>query len=251
MRQFSWKAAGRVFGAILSGTLFPPICFGCGRRVAQTGTLCPQCWAEMPFLTKPYCPVMGLPFRFDPGDGFLSGEAMADPPPFAAARAAMLHRGLAQKMVSGLKYSGRAEFAPIMAQWMAQAAADLLAECDYIVPLPLHRRRFFSRGYNQAAELGRHLAKLTGKGFAPQILARKKYTIPQVGLSARARSRNVRGVFAVKPGERAALKGKIVALVDDVYTTGATAKAAARVLRRAGAAKIFVLTFSRAVKEEF
>jgi len=230
--------------------LFPPVCCGCGRRIDQIGTVCPQCWSEIQFVTGPYCPIMGVPFRFDVGDGFLCGEALRDPPPFDCARAAVLHKGLAQLMVSRLKYSRRLELAPIMGQWLLRAGRDLLAQCDYIVPLPLHRRRFWQRGYNQSAELARYLARATAREFAPHILRRQKYTVPQVGLSAAERVKNMRGVFAVEKAARPLLKGKIVVLVDDVYTTGATARAAARILRRAGTAKIFVLTFSRAVKKE-
>jgi len=229
--------------------LFPPICCGCGRRIDRIGTVCPQCWGKIQFLTGPYCPVMGVPFRFDVGDGFLCGEALREPPPFDCARAAVLHKGLAQLMVSRLKYSRRLELVPVMGQWLLRAGRDLLAECDYIVPLPLHRRRFWQRGYNQSAELARYLAAETGKIFAPHILLRKKYTVPQVGLSAAERIKNMRGVFAVSAAARPQLLGKIVVLVDDVYTTGATARAAARILRRAGTARINVLTFSRVVKE--
>jgi len=250
-----WSKWGAPLAAELGRTaeklLFPPSCVGCGRAVEANGLLCPHCWGKMPFITKPYCPIMGMPFRFDPGDGFLSGEALADPPPFTAARAAVLHKGPAVPLVSGLKFSGRTELAPIMAGWMLRAGADILPQADAIIPLPLHNRRFRHRGYNQAAELGRNLARLAGKEFWPQILLRRKYTIPQVGLSAKERARNVRGVFALRPEAKALLKGRAVVLVDDVYTTGATVKAAARVLKRAGAAEVFVLTFSRAVKEEF
>jgi len=242
---------GRQAGQMAARLLFPPCCFGCGRTVAQNGDLCPQCWGKMPFITQPYCPIMGIPFRYDPGDGFLSGEALQEPPVFTAARAVALHRGLAMRMVSGLKYSGRTELAPIMAEWMLRAGADIVAQADAIIPLPLHNRRFRRRGYNQAAELGRNLARLAGKEFLPQILARRKYTVPQVGLSAKARARNVRGVFAARPEGKPLIKDKAVLLVDDVYTTGATVKAAARALKRAGAAQIFILTFTMAVKEEF
>lgn len=240
---------GRILPAQIALALFPPVCPGCGRRIAQIGAVCPQCWGKMRFLSRPYCPIMGVPFRFDAGDGFICGEALRDPPVFDHARAALLHQGLGQNMVSRLKYGGRTELAPIMAGWIARAAADLLAECDYIVPLPLHWRRFQQRGYNQSAELARPLAKAAGKIFAPQILMRKKYTMPQVGLSAQKRAENVRGVFAIVPHYRTMLKGKNIALIDDVYTTGATAKAAARALKRGGAARVDVLTCTRVVKE--
>ncbi|AQS42194.1 MAG: ComF family protein [Candidatus Tokpelaia hoelldobleri] len=244
-RIITKAAAGGV--QLMGMLLFPPGCPGCGRAIAAIGTICSDCWLELPFLTPPFCPVMGIPFHSDYGDGILSGEALASPPPFDHARAVVAHEGLARNLVTRLKYGARTDLAPWMATWMVRAGYDLVSACDMIVPVPLHRRRFWKRGYNQSAELARAIARICGKPFCPQLLARRKPTRPQVGLSAKRRADNVRGVFAVPPRGAAALKHKHIVLVDDVYTTGATVKAAARILKRAGAARVDVLTFSRVV----
>jgi ComF family protein len=137
----------------------------------------------------------------------------------------------------------------MMAQWMLRASDGTVAACDAILPVPLHRTRIFLRKFNQAAELGRHMARQAERPFLPATLLRIRRTRQQVGLGARAREDNVRGAFAVAEGREGDVFGKRLVLVDDVYTTGATVAAAARALRRAGAADITVLTFARALAE--
>jgi predicted amidophosphoribosyltransferase len=133
--------------------LLPPVCAGCRRQVSQPGALCGLCWPELRFIERPWCAVMGTPFSHDMGEGFLSAEAIADPPPFERARAAVAYSGVARRMVQSLKYADRTDLAPWMARWMVRAGAELVGEADVVLPVPLHWRRFFTRRFNQAAEL--------------------------------------------------------------------------------------------------
>lgn len=236
--------SGRI-GAWVGDLLFPPVCAGCGVIVAAPGTVCGACWNGLRFIDRPYCAVMGTPFAYDLGEGAVSAEAIADPPPFRRARAAVAHDGIPRQMVHGLKYRDRTDLAPWMARWMARAASDLVAECEVIVPVPLHPHRFWTRRFNQAAELGRAMARSSGKPFAPEALARIKKTRQQVGLGSNERAANVRGAFRVPEAQEIAIAGRVVLLVDDVYTTGATIKAATRALLRARAAAVDVVTFAR------
>lgn len=237
------RAAGRF--------LFPPICLGCQSQVAEPGSLCGTCWANLRLIDKPYCPVMGTPFHEDRGDGFLSAEAIANPPPFVRLRSAAVHTGLARRMVGDLKYRDRADLAPWMARWMLRAGSELVKDADLIAAVPLHRRRFFQRRYNQSAELARNLAALADVAFAPDLVRRVRSTQQQVGLHAKQRQDNVRGAFRVDAKSKAKLAGKRVLLIDDVYTTGATASAVVRVLLRSGATAVDVLTFSRVLPDQF
>jgi len=230
--------------------LFPPACLGCRNLVTAPGTLCAACWPGLRFIERPWCPVMGTPFPHDMGDGFLSGEAIANPPPFARARSAVAYRGVAGRMVQALKFSDRTDLAPWMARWMVRAAVELIPDADVVVPVPLHRRRFFHRRFNQSAELARAFARLTGLDYQPTALLRRRVTRQQVGLGARERQENVRGAFYVPPAGERILKGKRVILIDDVFTTGATVAAATRTLKRAGVREVDVLTFARALKED-
>jgi ComF family protein len=231
--------------------LFPPLCAGCRRIVTEPGTLCGECWPKIRFLERPWCEVMGTPFSHDMGEGFLSAEAIANPPRFERARAAVAYDGVARRMVQGLKYSDRTDLAPWMAGWMARAGAELLAEADVIVPVPLHRRRFLWRRFNQSAELARMLAGRAGKPFEPMAVARVKVTRQQVGLRPREREDNVRGAFRVPAEADIEVRGRRVLVVDDVYTTGATVSAVARALKRGGASAVDVLTFARVLPGDF
>jgi ComF family protein len=234
-----------------AGLLFPPVCAGCLCRVSEPGALCGTCWPKLRFLEPPWCPVLGLPFSHDMGEGFLSAEAIANPPPFDRARAAVVYSGVARRMVQGLKYHDRTDLAPWMARWMLRAGSELVAEADLIVPVPLHWRRFFGRRFNQSAELGRTIAERSGLAFVPDAVRRVKQTRQQVGLKPQERVDNVRAAFSVTPEARALVAGRRVLVVDDVYTTGATVSAMAKALKRSGAGAVDVLTFARVLPGDF
>lgn len=194
---------------------------------------------------------MGTPFIHDMGEGFLSAEAIADPPPFERARAAVAYSGAARQMVQGLKYQDRTDLAPWMARWMARAGAELLDEADVIVPVPLHWRRFFRRQFNQSAELARALSRSSGVPFRPAAIRRTRLTRQQVGLERQEREGNVRGAFRVPVEQEIEIAGRRVLLVDDVYTTGATACAVTKALKKGGAAAVDVLVFARVLPGDF
>ncbi|WP_290897905.1 ComF family protein [Hoeflea sp.] len=225
--------------------VYPPVCAGCGKMTGLPAALCPECWATVRFIERPYCEITGLPFDHDRGEGLVSPEAIAKPPPYQWARAAVFHDGVARKIVHGLKYSDRADLAVMMSAWMARAGRDVLDDSDVIIAVPLHRGRLFARRYNQSAELARQLARITGKPFLPGAMRRVRATRQQVGLGLRARQDNVRGAFSIQPGQAQRLLGLKVLLVDDVFTTGSTVEAATRALLRGGARQVNVLTFAR------
>ncbi|WP_246727858.1 ComF family protein [Chelativorans sp. Marseille-P2723] len=249
MRLF--RAVGAAVREWPARLLFPPACLGCRNLVTAPGTLCTECWPDVRFLEPPWCPVMGTPFEHDMGDGFLSGEAIADPPPFNRARAAVIYGGVTKRMAQGLKFADRTDLAPWMARWMLRAAGELVADADCVVPVPLHHRRFFFRRFNQSAELARAFARLTELDYRPEFLVRRRVTRQQVGLGMREREANVRGAFQVPVKQEASVKDRNIILIDDVYTTGATVKAAVRALRRAGARSADVLTFARVLPGAF
>jgi ComF family protein len=228
--------------------LLPPHCMACEMPVATSGTLCAQCWGKLRLIERPYCERLGTPFAYDLGEGALSAEAIADPPPFERLRAVAAYDDMARKLVHGLKYGDRLDLAQWMARWMVRAGGELVSSAGVVVPVPLHRRRLWSRRFNQSAMLALAIAEVAGKPFAPTALRRIRPTQQQVGLSARERAENVRGAFRVVESERIAVAGRRVLLVDDVYTTGATMKAATRALLRAGAEAVDAVVFARVVR---
>lgn len=234
-------------GQVLLDELYPPGCAACGAPLAGGQTLCASCFAQLRPITAPFCPVLGVPFGADPGEGMISVEALADPPPFTRARAAVAYGTVAGTLVGRLKYGDRPELARLCAQLMAGAGADFLVGSAVLVPVPLHASRLRFRRYNQSMLLAQELAKLTGLGIAPHILRRHRKTRQQVGLSGDSRLRNVQGAFSLHPRAMETLAGRRVILVDDVYTTGATVKAATRALRRGGVQSVDVITFARVV----
>ena len=224
----------------------PQLCAACREPVGAEG-LCAACWSKLSFIAPPYCERLGIPFPFDPGPGVLSMEAIADPPAYRRARAAVRYDDVARKLVHAFKYGDRLDLAPTMGRWMTNAARPLLAEADAIVPVPLHWRRQWARRFNQSALLAEVIAKASGNAVVHAALKRVKATPQQVGLSQAERAQNVQGAFRVPPSAKAEVAGRRLLLVDDVLTSGATVDACSRALLRAGAAQVDVLVFARVV----
>jgi ComF family protein len=224
----------------------PQLCPSCREPVDGAG-LCPACWRKLSFIAPPYCERLGIPFPFDDGPGLLSMEAIADPPAYDRARAAVRYDDIAKTLVHALKYGDRLDLAPTMGRWMAHAGRQLLAEADALVPVPLHWRRLWARRFNQSALLAEIAAEAGGRTVVHGALTRVKATRQQVGLDKSARAQNVQGAFRVPADGKAAVVGRKLVLVDDVLTSGATVDACARVLLRAGAASVDVLVFARVV----
>jgi ComF family protein len=249
-RRGRWaRFAGALRGAgrIVLDTALPPLCPACKKPVADDGGLCPGCWSQLSFITPPYCERLGIPFAYDPGPGVLSMQAIADPPAYERARAAVRYDDIARTLVHALKYGDRLDLAPTLGRWMVQAGGALLSEADALVPVPLHWRRLWMRRFNQSAALAEVIAAQVKLPVAHAALARVKPTRQQVGLTKSERADNVQGAFRVRPEARADVKDRRLVLVDDVLTSGATIDACARVLLRAGAAAVDVLVFARVV----
>ncbi|MEQ1888607.1 MAG: ComF family protein [Alphaproteobacteria bacterium] len=237
-------------GAMLADAILPPRCLATGEIVDRQGQLSAKAWSAINFITAPLCAHCGQPFQFGLGEGaeFTCGACLADPPEFNRARAVFQYDAASREMILAFKHGDRMEGAPAFAAWMARAGADLLLDAGVIVPVPLHRKRLFRRRYNQSAVLALALARLGGAAVSVDALVRTRHTPSMGGLSRDARLRNLRGAIAVRPGREAILSGRKVLLIDDVLTTGATARACARALRRAGALQVDVLSLARVVR---
>ena len=250
-RSLAWPALAwpALAWPALRDLLWPPRCLGCDAAVAAQGSLCPRCWGALAFITAPHCPSCGLPFEHPVPDGLACGACLADPPPFERARAPFVYGGTARRLVLAFKHGDRTDMAAALAERMASAAASLLSEADILVPVPLHRRRLWRRRYNQSALLAHALGRLGGRPVATGLLLRRRATPSQGGRSRSGRIRNVAGAFALSTEAPAQLDGCRILLVDDVFTTGATVREAARALRRGGAAAVDVVTLARVVPQ--
>jgi ComF family protein len=231
---------------LIAGVVLPQLCAACHEPVEGAG-LCASCWSKLSFIAPPYCERLGIPFAFDAGPGLLSMEAIADPPAYGRARAAVRYDEIARTLVHALKYGDRLDLAPLMGRWMANAGRALLADADALVPVPLHWRRQWARRFNQSAVLAEVMAKASHRHVAHGPVKRVKPTRQQVGLDKSARAENVQGAFRVPAASRMEIKGRKLVLVDDVLTSGATIDSCARALLRAGAASVDVVVFARVV----
>jgi ComF family protein len=235
----------------------PPRCPGCGAVSTEPHAFCLACWSSLTFLAEPCCARCGLPFDYSAGDDVLCGGCLAEPPCFDRLRAAVAYGEIPRKVALKLKYGGRPGVAETMARLMRRHLDDLLATSSagggsgaLLVPVPLHRWRIWRRGYNQAALIATALARRSSAEAVLDLLERVRRTPPLRGMGRKARRDAVRGVFRVAERHRDRLRGRSVILIDDVYTSGATANACARILRRAGAAEIGVLCWARVVRDE-
>ena len=186
-----------------------------------------------------------MPFAFATQSGLLCAACVAESPRFRKARAVFAYDDGSCDAVLAFKHGDRTDAAPDFGAWLARAGAELLAEADALVPVPLHPVRLFRRRYNQSALLALAIGRTARVPVLPDALQRVRNTPVQGSRSRAARLDNVRGAFRVcRP-----VQDRRVVLVDDVMTTGATVEACAAVLLRAGAAHVDVLTLARVVRE--
>jgi ComF family protein len=210
--------------------LWPARCLACGERGHDGRDLCPPCQAALPW-NAVACPSCALPL---PSTATACGACLQHPPPLARVIAACVYARPLDRLLLRFKFHGDLAAGRLLAQLMADAAADV-PRPDVLVPVPLHSTRLRQRGYDQALELARPLARRFGLTLQSSLLVRRRGTAPQSELSALERRRNVRDAFAVSG--TSTLPAHVV-LIDDVMTTGATLHAAARALRRAGVQRV-------------
>jgi ComF family protein len=233
--------------AIAVNLLFPSLCRLCGGRLLHAGRtpVCGSCLAAIAVPPASACPRCGeIPAA--PGVAGVCLKCQASSPPYSAALSAADYTGVARSLILLLKFRGVMPVANLWAARLAALAPRLPARPDLVVPVPLAPRRRRQRGGNQSAAIGRRLARRLGCVYAERALRRVRETAPQSGLTAPERERNVAGAFAA-PTQ--AVRGKCVLLVDDVLTTGATARAASAALLSAGARQVMVMTATRARRD--
>ncbi len=226
--------------------LFPSFCLGCGRQLAtaRLPLLCADCRAALVFSRSPCCTCCGLPFAG--GSDHLCGDCLQGRHGFDLARFAVLYSGPVPRLVQDLKFLGRTTPLATMASlFRLSGVADRFTEPDLILPVPLHPTRLRRRGFNQSLLIARACFPAWRARIAPDLLVRRRATVPQAGLSGSRRRRNLHRAFALRQGE--GLRRSRILLVDDVFTTGSTVRECVSVVRRAGAARIEVFTLSRSL----
>lgn len=237
--------AGEIIRYVLRQVLdfaLPPRCAGCGLIVDEVHSFCPECWTQVEFLGESGCSTCGMPLEAT--DAEECGACLAKPPRIQRTRSAVAYDDMSRNIAIRLKYGRKVALARTMARYMAplvQSDAERI-----LVPVPLHRGRLWQRGFNQSALVARELSKATGHRADPFLLRRVKRTPALKGMSLRQRRDVVAGAFKVVP--TAELAGRRVVLIDDVLTTGSTANACAKALRKAGAERVELVSWARVIK---
>ena len=221
----------------------PPRCAGCGIIVADVHSFCPECWKQVEFLGAGGCTTCGLPLQATESE--TCAVCLAKPPRIARSRAAVAYDDISRGIAIRLKYGRKVALAKTMARYMAPLVGDA-DEARLLVPVPLHRTRLWRRGFNQSMLVARELSIRLGIPSASFAIRRIRRTPPLKGMSALQRRKAVSGAFRVR--DKSAIAGKTIILIDDVLTTGSTAEACARVLKRAGAARVELVSWARVVR---
>ncbi len=237
-----WRSVGDPILALA----WAPRCAVCDGVLAQPtqGVVCPDCWQRVGLSTPPVCESCGAPRS---GLGYAQGEERGlrcrmcqELPGHIRRRSAGPYDGVLRLLVHALKYGGRRSLAVPLGNLLRRAGRELLSDADYVVPVPLYPLRRWTRGFNQATDLARQVGLPV-----VEALYRRRATLPQTGLTAAERKRNVRSAFAVKRRWRHRdIDGRRIVIIDDVYTTGATMEACADPLRQAGARQVSGLTIA-------
>ncbi|MBW0145502.1 ComF family protein [Sphingomicrobium clamense] len=231
----------RARNAVLNFVL-PPRCAGCGDVVGTVGDFCAECWGKIDWLGSGCCERCAAPLEGGEHDICLPCEAK--PPLIEKTRAAVRYDDLTRSLALKLKYGRRVGLAKVMGMAMARQVDT--SDRPILVPVPLHRWRLWKRGFNQSALLAHEVGRRSNVEVVPDLLQRKRATVPMTNMSTSQRIRNVRGAMAMSPG--ADVEGRRVILVDDVRTSGATLEACARPLLKAGARRVEAILWARVVR---
>jgi ComF family protein len=232
--------------------LYPPRCAVCGDRfdLAAARRVCERCLSRVEKLAHPICSICGSPLESAAKIDDRCASCAERPPHYASARSVARYRPSAEgdrrslpSLIRRHKYGLDQSLQKALAEFLGDELPYSTNECDVVIPVPLHTRRLWWRGFNQAALLAMTIARRLEKPLDVKSLLRSKMTTPQTSQDHDARRRNVRRAFAVARPAR--IKGKRILLIDDVMTTGATVDECARVLVAAGAARVHVLTLAR------
>jgi ComF family protein len=220
----------------------PPRCAGCGTIVPDVHSFCADCWKQIEFLGEGGCACCGIPLQAT--EQTSCARCLAVPPRIARTRAAVAYDDLSRGLAIRLKYGRKVALARTMAHYMAPLVKP--QDGAVLIPVPLHPSRLWTRGFNQSALIAQELSRRLNMAAEPMALRRTRRTPALKGMSMLQRRRTVAGAFKV--AEAAAVAGRTVILIDDVLTTGSTAEACARALKRAGAARVELVSWARVVK---
>ncbi|MHA1540369.1 MAG: ComF family protein [Alphaproteobacteria bacterium] len=229
--------------------LLPPRCFSCGTFVVEHHSVCGECFEKIHFIAAPLCEICGLPFSYDVEDETICGACAQKRPLFEKGRSIVRYDDGSKKIILSFKHGDVVDLVPAFVGWIVGHQKEFVMDADLLVPVPIHRWRLLKRRYNQAALVSNALGRRLEKESFPDLMRRIKNTPPQEHKSIISREDNVRGAFVVHSKYLETVRGKRILLIDDVFTTGATITSCTKVLLKAGASSVSVLTLARVVRD--
>ena len=230
--------------------VYPAQCVSCDALTAEDHGLCATCWRETRFADDSSCSLCAAPVLGGTADALLiCDDCLQIARPWSIGRAALLYEGVGRKLVLALKHGDRTELAVPAAKWMARYGRECLEAEPMIVPIPLHWSRFLYRRYNQAALLASALSQESGSEWCPDVLYRPYRTKPLEGHSRDQRFAAMQDAIRVHPDRKQFVEDRIICLIDDVMTSGATLASATEALKGAGAKDVRVLVLARVAKD--
>ncbi|QOD38454.1 ComF family protein [Candidatus Wolbachia massiliensis] len=228
----------------VTNLIFPNVCVSCECIIDKGYDLCSECSKKINFLTEHYCNVCGSVIS---NNIYTCGKCIINLPPFKVLRSVFAYDEHSKNMIINFKFFDNLNYVKIYAKWMYQVNQDIFQDAEVIIPIPLHKMRLFKRKYNQAALLAKELSKLSNLPYIPLAIKRSRNTTPQASLSPKQREKNLKKAF--KTSNKEVIKNKIVILVDDVVTTGATVRSCSQEILNSGAREVRVLSLARTVND--
>lgn len=229
----------------IADLILPPKCLSCTASVSNIYSFCPNCWNKLKFITEPMCLICGHPFSVKIEKQDICLHCLQEKPKFNQAKAAVKFDGLACDLIYHLKYHDKTEYAPILANLMAQAGKNLIDKAHIITAVPIHINKLRLRKYNQSLMLAKYIAKKFHKPLCPDLLIRTQNSMSQSGLTRDQRLANVHDAFAVNPKRQNLVKDKNILIIDDVITTGATINECAKIIKELHPASVMALSFAK------
>ena len=222
--------------------ILPYRCASCSELTDGKHGICSQCFQKLNFITLPYCNICGFPFEFAIEGQFSCAKCIVSPPKYDMSRSLFKFDQKSKNLVHAFKYSDQTNNAKMFAKLLLARYQKEIQNVNLVVPVPMYRWKRVFRNYNPAQILALEIASLMNKPMLPDVLIKQRWTISQIGLSKSLRSKNLDG--SIKFGDKHNVKGKTILLVDDVKTTGATSNLCSKLLKKAGAESVKLVTIS-------
>lgn len=231
----------------LQDVIFPTKCPICFSIINPEGQFCFECWGNIYFISDPSCQRCDYPFEFDIGADSLCASCIEQEHYFNRAISVMKYGDASKRIIHKLKYADKIHIAKNIASLMYSKLNKEGIAADFIVPVPMHRKKIRKRLYNQSALIANHLSRISNIPILANALKKIKHHSPQTGLRRELRKSNIKNTFSINREYVSDIHNKALLLVDDVYTTGATVDECSRILKQSYCSEVNVITLTRVI----